>query len=249
MIQPNNAPANCVFFRDDAEERWVFDEQFDYIHVRLMTTCFNHPKDVMQNIYNSLQPGGWAEYQDFTLEMVGAEPESEEYVQASPLARLTNMMRLGLWNATGRDTTVPRKYKQWMTEIGFVDVVEKPLLLPINSWPLEPEDRLLGQFTRLDAEKGLVGTTKMMLAAGMAEEELPEFFESVRWSLGDARLRGYHIGEFGIPFWPFTSQAANRSGQCLIYEIFLAFCVYGRKPDQPSRDRLAGGGEQENLPQ
>lgn len=170
-----------------------------------MTTCFDHPKAVMQNVYDSLQPGGWAEYHDYTVELVGAEPESEEYVQASPVARLTNMMRLGLRNATGRDTTVPRRYKEWMTEIGFVDIVERPLLVPTNSWPLDPEDRLVGHFTRLGTEKVVPGTTKLMLAAGMTQEELPEFFESVQWSLGDARLRGYYIGTLRTPLTPLSN--------------------------------------------
>ncbi|CAN8103669.1 unnamed protein product [Discula destructiva] len=208
MIQPTStAPANCTFFRDDAEELWVFDTQFDFIHLRLMTTCFDHPRDVMQIIYNSLRPGGWAEYQDSTVEIVGAEPESEAYVQASPVARMMSLMRLGMRNATGRDVTVPRKYKQWMIEIGFVDVVEVPLLIPTNSWPLDPDDQHIGHFTRLDVEKALGATTKILLAAGMTQEEVPEFLESVRWSLGDAGLRGYYIG----------------------------YVVYGRKPGGPSQ--------------
>lgn len=36
LIQPKYSPPNCHFVREDAEEEWVHDSPFDYIHVRMM---------------------------------------------------------------------------------------------------------------------------------------------------------------------------------------------------------------------
>lgn len=202
LIQPVTAPSNCVFVREDCEEEWVFQETFDFVHLRAMCSCFDDPRGVMQKAYNNLEPGGWVEYEDTALEFVGADAEAEEYVQASPVARWIGLMKAGLWNAVGRDFTVALKYKQWMAEIGFTDIVEKPILCPVNSWPLDPADREIGNFFRLDLERALDSTVKLLLAGGLTQEELPAFKESFTWSLGDRKLRGYFISKSTISIVP-----------------------------------------------
>lgn len=193
LIQPVNMPPNCEFVRDDIEDTWVFERSFDYVHLRVVFSCFDDPKNVLQKIYDNLNPGGWVEYQDTVMELVGSEPAAHEYLQASALARWNNLLKAGLHNATGRDPEVVRKLQHWMREIGFVDVVEKQILDPVNGWPLDPEDRRLGQFTRLDTDMVVESSVKLLLAGGLTEAELPEFKAAVKWSLGDEDLRGYWI--------------------------------------------------------
>lgn len=180
------------------EEKWIFPEPFDFIHLRTMVTCFDDPKQVMQTAYNHLVPGGWVEYQDFAFEIVAAEESSEEFVRNSAFVRWYDLVRRGLWNATGRDMSAPRKYKEWMEEMGFINVVEKRVLSPVNGWPLDPEDKLLGQFWHSDIEKVFEGAIKMLLAAGLTQEEIPQFIQDVRVSISDRQLRAYYIREFNV---------------------------------------------------
>lgn len=64
-IQPRfAAPPNCTFIIDDAEDEWVYPHLFDYVHSRMMVTCYDDHKLVMQHIFKNLVPGGWVEYQD-----------------------------------------------------------------------------------------------------------------------------------------------------------------------------------------
>ena len=44
----------------------------------------------------------------------------------------------------GRPWTRTKEYKGWMEEIGFVDVQEKPLRWPVNTWPKDPHLKKLG---------------------------------------------------------------------------------------------------------
>lgn len=201
LIQPASAPANCAFIREDAEDPWVFEEgrRFDLVHLRAVCSCFTDPRAVMQKVFDQLAPGGWCEYDDFAFEQVPAEAESEAFVRASPSAQFINLVTQGLRNA-GRDPLVAKKYKGWMEEIGFVDVVEHQLLCPINGWPLDPEDRLLGQFMHLNSEKGVPSMVKVLLAAGMSQEEVPEFLEKVKHSIADVKLRAYNICEYSFHF-------------------------------------------------
>lgn len=70
LIQPTeNIPPNCTFEREDAEEEWVFNKQFDYIHWRLMLTCFNDFPAMIGKIYNNLKPGGCKSLSSFYLNL------------------------------------------------------------------------------------------------------------------------------------------------------------------------------------
>lgn len=199
LMQPvDAAPPNCTFIRDDIEDDWVFDRPFDYVHLRMMVTCFDDPRGVLQRIYDNLQPGGWVEYHDHAFEIVGSDPSSEAFTQASAVARLLELMKQGMWNAKKRDLAVPRRYKTWMREMGFVNVVERPLLVPVNSWPVDPADKLLGQFSRMTMEKVIDSSVKMLIAAGLKQEEVPEFLQSCKWSVGHAHLRAYYISKSAL---------------------------------------------------
>lgn len=59
LIQPRDGiPPNCTFEREDSEEQWVFDKQFDYIHWRLMLTCFHDFEGMIARVFEHLKPGG-----------------------------------------------------------------------------------------------------------------------------------------------------------------------------------------------
>lgn len=197
FIQPAAAdtPPNCKFLRDDMEDPWIFDRVFDFVHLRLVFHSFDDPKGVLQRIHDNLKPGGWVEYQDIAIELVGSDPIAQAYIQASVVWRWNELIKAGLRTALGRDHGVTLKLHDWMRDTGFVDVVERQVLWPINSWPSDPEDRRLGQFTRLDTEKLLESSVKLLLAGGLTQEELPDFQAEVKWSFGDPNLRGYWRGE------------------------------------------------------
>lgn len=92
-IQPTPKVLNCAFQKDDAEAMWLFPLPtledhvcrgecehriaFDYIHLRLVFTCFQDPQKVMRHAFENLSPGGWIEYQDSELEMHQWNPKFE----------------------------------------------------------------------------------------------------------------------------------------------------------------------------
>jgi hypothetical protein len=48
----------------DAEDPWVFNHPFDFIHGRLLASCFNSAINVFRSAFNSLRPGGYLELHD-----------------------------------------------------------------------------------------------------------------------------------------------------------------------------------------
>lgn len=103
----------------------------------------------------------------------------------------------------GRDFRVANKYKAWMIEAGFVNVVEKIVLVPVNGWPVDRKDKLLGNWYSLDVLRFLDGSKKILQAGGYPLEEIPAFLEDVRHSGLDARLRCYVPRKFmpGKKIW------------------------------------------------
>lgn len=71
----------------------------------------------------------------------------------------------------GKDLHSGRKLKNWMVETGYVDVVEQQFFVPLNQWPLDPVDKELGSWCRLNWLKFLGGTKKLLAAGGVPLEE------------------------------------------------------------------------------
>lgn len=90
-----------------------------------MNSAFDNHFTVLQKAFHSLKPGGWYEIHDATFELLC----SDGSCTGSNIERWSQLMELG-GAAVGRDFKVPKKYKQWLIDIGFVDVVEDVGPLP-----------------------------------------------------------------------------------------------------------------------
>lgn len=149
---------------------------------------------MIARVYDNLQPGGWAEFHDFAFELVGEDEKANEIFQKSAVQRFFHTAVLG-GAANGKDFTACRKLKTWMLEAGVVDVVENPILLPLNGWPQDRQDNLLGSWSSLDILKFLGGATKLLVAGGMSLEEIPAFLDQVRLDVTNREMRVYSISK------------------------------------------------------
>ncbi|CAN8095503.1 unnamed protein product [Discula destructiva] len=191
LIQPEvNMPPNLQFEREDSEEMWVFDYPFDFIHWRLMCTCFNDMRGMFTRVYEHLVPGGWVELHDAEFVVQGEDEKASAYLQHTPYQRWFQTMVAG-GAALGRDLTTANKFRGWMIEAGFVDVVEKVVLVPVNGWPINSRDSWLGKWFSLDVLRFLDSSRKLLLAGGIPAEQIDGFLEDVRHSSLDPRLRAY----------------------------------------------------------
>ncbi|KAK7914788.1 S-adenosyl-L-methionine-dependent methyltransferase, partial [Apiospora marii] len=177
LIQPANAPPNCEFIKEDSEDEWVFPPyKFDYVHLRAVFTCFNDPRKVMRHAFENLSEGGWIEYMDGDLELT-SNTRSLEGSAASNWA--SHAIRGAA--AQGRDIKVSRNYRDWLVETGFVDVVEWKFMMPLGTWPKEPRQRLIGDYTRTNIYEGARGIgLKMIAGLGLPPEEVEKIIEDAK---------------------------------------------------------------------
>ncbi|KID82627.1 hypothetical protein MGU_10039 [Metarhizium guizhouense ARSEF 977] len=62
-----------------------------------------------------------------------------------PRARQVVRRRVRRRRQGGEGHAKGRKYKQWLEEIGFVDVVDVELMVPGNAWPEDDKMREIGK--------------------------------------------------------------------------------------------------------
>jgi SAM-dependent methyltransferase len=66
-IQLEFCPPNVQFQVDDAEDEWTFSKTFNFVHGRMLFTCFKDPRKVIKMAFNSMDLGGYLELQDAVL--------------------------------------------------------------------------------------------------------------------------------------------------------------------------------------
>ncbi|KAF3008195.1 hypothetical protein E8E14_008223 [Neopestalotiopsis sp. 37M] len=203
-IQPEQPHVpNCTFQRDDAEDTWVFPAphppgtacsypcehriMFDYVHLRLVSTCFDDPRTVMKNAWDNMKPGGWIEFQDASLQF---SDDSGNW-EGSALQKWSRGCIDGAASA-GRDILVPQKYKQWLEEVGFVDVQERPFIWPLNPWPQDKKHKEVGLWELRNLLDGLRGMGwKLLTQAGYSSEEIETLVKESHEYLRDCRNHPY----------------------------------------------------------
>ncbi|KAJ4393126.1 hypothetical protein N0V93_002333 [Gnomoniopsis smithogilvyi] len=196
LIQPSHAcPPNCTFEREDSTEEWVFDKQFDYIHWRLMLTCFDDFKAMFQKIFDHLKPGGWAEFHESVFDLIPVDEEAAENLHGSAFEQsFRYCMEAG--RKIGRNFNAAKEFKRWLTETGFVEVVEKQYFSPVNGWPVDRQDQLIGHWYCLNLLRFAGSITKMLESGGMPLEDIPGFQEQMRHDITSPAMRVYHPREF-----------------------------------------------------
>lgn len=150
-------------------------------------------------VFENLVPGGWAEFHDWAPEMFGENERAQAVVRDSPVTEWLKLMALG-GTKIGRDFMAPLKYKEYMEEAGFVDIVVKQVLAPVNVWPQDPIDKAIGGWLSLDVQKGVKGTSKILHAAGMPMDEIPNFTDKVSDGITYAYLRAYMPREYSCHY-------------------------------------------------
>ncbi|KAH6647071.1 S-adenosyl-L-methionine-dependent methyltransferase [Truncatella angustata] len=196
-IQPALTIANCSFQKDDAEEEiWLFptpNGSFDYIHFRFMVTCFDQPKKVMENAFKYLNPGGWIEFQDSTLPIMDTHKKHE----GSAVQKWNELMAVASAKHN-RDFTKASRYKEWLEEIGFVDVEEHFIEWPIGPWSPDPRLKTTGWFMLRSSLVGVRGMSWALLsAAGLSPDEIESLVSDCKKDLLD-RKHSWYLGVYVV---------------------------------------------------
>ncbi|KAH8802850.1 S-adenosyl-L-methionine-dependent methyltransferase [Xylogone sp. PMI_703] len=187
-IQPAFVPPNCQFEVDDAEDTWTFTHPFDYIHGRALATCFRSHVNVVQSAYEALIPGGYLELQDCIVPFRAID----DSLQGTYTEQWVELMMRGT-ALLGKDWTRVGKYKRYLQEAGFEDVVEQRYEWPVGTWVRGKKMKTLGLWYREDLLSGLQAFSMAVFTRGlkMTPEEVEVLLIKVREEIRSNRLHIY----------------------------------------------------------
>jgi hypothetical protein len=181
-------PPNCRFEVDDAEDPWLYSHKFDYIHFRAVSTCFRSHLNVIKSAYEHTRPGGYIELQDGFLP-VQCPDDSLAGTQLEEWDRKIAAAA----KALGKDWHRSSKYKSYLEEAGFVDVVEVKFAWPVGMWAKDPKLKLLGLWGRENFLSVLQGLSiaAMTRGLGMTPQEVEVFLAGVREEIKGRKVHCY----------------------------------------------------------
>ena len=184
LIQPAGKVSNCDFIREDAQEdEWTFNEQFDYIHFRHFCAFVTDIREVLRKAYSQLKPGGWIEGQEITHEIASPDDTFEGTSQQAASRILTNVGA-----SRGCNPWAMVHLKDIFTELGFVDVTEKILALPIGSWAADPRLKRIGALHAANCKRGVESIIKVIMAAGHSMREAQKLIEDCKADIDSGKV-------------------------------------------------------------
>lgn len=189
-IQPDYVPPNCHFEVDDAEDTWVYSHKFDYIHGRMLFTCFQSHLVVFKSAFDFLRPGGYLELQDISFPFQCIDDSWE----GTALKNLCRLLMDGS-AALGKDWHRVPKYKEYLEELGFVDVKEHTFSCPIGPWARDEKNKTLGVWGRANVLQSLQGLSMAVMTRGlrMTPQEIERLLVDVRKDLNKNGRESLHV--------------------------------------------------------
>ncbi|PNP61702.1 hypothetical protein FNYG_13563 [Fusarium nygamai] len=204
-IQPSWVPPNCEFYIDDAQLEWTWPaDYFDYIHIRDLYGSIDDWFALYKRAYRHLKPGGW--FEDLELDI---RAHSDVITDPEHIFNRWNRVFQEAGEKMGKTfkIAIGSRMRDFMDDVGFVDVTERKFRLPMSAWGLDPKLKEIGQFVQTFVDGGLEGFGLYLLTQvmGWEYEECQVFIAEMRQALRNKKNNPY-------------------------YEATL---VYGRKPEDP----------------
>lgn len=189
-IQPNWTPPNCSFICDNAEDEWVFDRKFDFVHSRMLLMGIHDWPKYFRQAWDNLQPGGWIEVEEVQFPACFADDGSVP--PDAPLLVWSQRVQEA-FAKNGIDTLCANHFRDMITKQGYVKIKEKWPKWALGPWPKGEKEKTIGIWT-LENTKQLVSAIAMSLWTkylGWSPEAVELFLIEVRKDLDDRRRHYY----------------------------------------------------------
>ncbi|KAF4974220.1 hypothetical protein FZEAL_8858 [Fusarium zealandicum] len=191
-IQPSWVPPNLQFQIDDCTQEWTFEENsLDYVHIRWLFGSIMNWKDLFQQAYKCLKPGGYIETHEPSINFQSDDGTVNEKTAMGQFGKF--FVEGG--KKMGRSMTVleDETQRKALEESGFQDIHEETFKIPIGDWPKDPKQNEIARFQQLAVEQDTEGS--MMYVAhlsGWSKEEVTVYIAHLRREFRSKDIHGYY---------------------------------------------------------
>ncbi|KAI9376586.1 hypothetical protein BJX61DRAFT_530745 [Aspergillus egyptiacus] len=197
--QPTEVPENVQFIVDDiTEEEWLWEHNsLDYIHAGHLSGSLRSFKTLLQQMFDHLKPGGWAECHEFDT-MVKCDDGTMPPLDEDQIGTYQFQDWCDLQIRAGHATDPPRQFRvahrlaRGMRDMGFVDVEERIFKAPVNPWSSDPHLHEIGRWNESNILQGLSGWSyKPLTTLAWSKPEIEVFLVEVRKSVQNRDVHAY----------------------------------------------------------
>ncbi|KAF2402714.1 S-adenosyl-L-methionine-dependent methyltransferase [Trichodelitschia bisporula] len=186
-IQPSWLPTNCNFLIDDAEEEWVYDHKFDFIHSRMLTLGIHNWPRYFQQTWNWLKPGGWMEVQEVVFPVCHEGDVDAE----APMLKWSQYVRDAA-AADNIDTQASTKFRKYLEDQGFVNIHWRPVKWPVGAWSEKEHEKRLGKLVDENTDRFVPPMVKLFTKwLDWTPEQYAEFATKVTADQKDPERKYY----------------------------------------------------------
>ncbi|TVY23017.1 Secondary metabolism regulator LAE1 [Lachnellula hyalina] len=192
QIQPEQIPPNLTFLQRDIEGAWhgMGEESWDLIHMRMLNGCIENWRDIYTKIFRHLKPNfGWVEHVE--IDML---PRCDD--GTLPLnSQLVNWTR-AIYEATElayRPMAYNTQTRAMLESVGFVDISEEVIKIPLNPWPTDPHLKDIGRWYNLGLTQGLeaLSLAPLMRVKNWKRSEVDQIVQEVKMEVCSKRIHAY----------------------------------------------------------
>jgi SAM-dependent methyltransferase len=175
---------------DDCEQDWIFHDQFDYIHTRVLLVAVKDWDRFFEQAYANLKPGGYLECQESAYPIRCMDPGIT--AENSPLIRWSELF-MEATKKIGLDTTNPRHFTPKLRNAGFININLKNYKWPVGKWAKGARFKLLGRFVYEDLIDWLPSSSLRLFTRVLkwSREEVEVFLSECRKEKGPPLLRRF----------------------------------------------------------
>ncbi|GKT49763.1 secondary metabolism regulator LAE1 [Colletotrichum spaethianum] len=181
-IQPEWVPPNVKFEIDDVESPWVGNKKYDYIMCRYMAGSIGDWPRLINNIYDNLNPGGWAEFQDMSTEYYS----DDGTYTPKHATHDWNQTFVNTLKSMGREPCPGPQLEGWVrAHNGFSHVFHQKFKTPIGPWAKNQHHKEQGMLNLVQILEGLEAFSLKLFCGvlGRTKEEVLVQLAAVRQEL------------------------------------------------------------------
>lgn len=142
-----------------SSEPWEYSHNFDFIHTRVTMGCWsNFQTQIAEQAFRYLNPGGYFESHEIDHVLRCDDGTLREDSQL--LAWISDLVVAS--EACDRPIAWAGEMKRIYQEVGFVDVQQRAIKLPMNAWPKDDRLKELGRMWNSNFASGLGGFSVLL---------------------------------------------------------------------------------------
>jgi hypothetical protein len=182
-VRPPYTLPNCHFKEMDASKPWKLDQMFDLIHMRMVGELPNGKRQLFDELFEHLNPGGWIEVTEWLVKFQSPNHSLDKF------NLWNNAFRHGL-RKLGSSPFWALGWKSIMQDKGCINVTERKYPVPVNPWA--PGKRLQKQGAMMEENVStfLEGATMPVFtgALGWTEEQVKALLGGLKREVADTNV-------------------------------------------------------------